>query len=49
MIIGSIVHLIMLLAVSAFMNIYIVACLVIITETIVLAIRVYGIKKHDLW
>jgi len=48
-IIGSIVHLIMLLAVSAFMNIYIVACLVIITETIVLAIRVYGIKKHDLW
>lgn len=48
-IIGSIVHLIMLLAVSAFMNIYIVACLVIITETIVLAIRVYGIKKHNLW
>ncbi|REE28957.1 PST family polysaccharide transporter [Methanothermobacter defluvii] len=48
-IIGSIVHLIMLLAVSAFMNIYIVACLVIITETIVLAIRVCGIKKHDLW
>jgi len=48
-IIGSIAHLVMLLAVSPFMNIYIVACLVIITETIVLAIRAYGVKKHQLW
>ena len=48
-IIGSLVHLAMLLAVAPFINIYIVALLVIITETIVLSIRIYGIKKHNLW
>ncbi|MBC7101492.1 MAG: flippase [Methanobacteriales archaeon] len=48
-IVGSLVHLTMLLMVSPFINIYIVAALVIITESIVLALRVYGIKKHKLW
>ncbi len=48
-VVGSLIHLAMLLAVAPFMSIYIVALLVIITETIVLSIRVYGIKKHDLW
>lgn len=48
-IVGSLVHLAMLLAVSPFINIYIVAVLVIITESIVLALRIYGIHKHNLW
>ncbi|WP_455240476.1 hypothetical protein [Methanothermobacter tenebrarum] len=48
-IIRSMVHLAILLAVSPFINIYIVAALVIITESIVLVLRVYGIKKHKLW
>jgi len=48
-IVGSLVHLAMLLLVSSFINIYIVAALVIVTESIVLALRVYGIKKHKLW
>ncbi|MBC7119215.1 MAG: flippase [Methanobacteriaceae archaeon] len=48
-ILGSLVHLAMLLAVSPFINIYIVAVLVVITESIVLALRIYGINKHNLW
>lgn len=48
-ILGSIVHLMMLIIVSPFINIYIVAALVAMTEGIVLALRVYGIKKHKLW
>ncbi|MDI9624384.1 MAG: oligosaccharide flippase family protein [Methanothermobacter sp.] len=48
-ILGSLVHLAMLIMVSPFINIYIVATLVAITESIVLALRVYGIKKHKLW
>jgi PST family polysaccharide transporter len=48
-IIGSLIQLAMLLIVSKFINIYIVAGLVIITESIVFSIRVYGVKKHKLW
>ncbi|BAW31300.1 MAG TPA: oligosaccharide flippase family protein [Methanothermobacter sp.] len=48
-IVGSLVHLAMLLIVSPFINIYIVATLVIITESIILALRIYGVNKHDLW
>lgn len=50
-IIGSIIHLIMLiiLAITSYLNIYSVAMLVFVTETIVLIIRIYGIKKHKLW
>lgn len=48
-IIGSIFHLIMLLVISSFMNIYLVAGLVVITESIVFAIRLYCVKKHKLW
>lgn len=48
---GSIFHLLALivLAVTSYLNIYSVAVLVLITETIVLMIRVYGVKKHRLW
>lgn len=48
-VIGSIFHLIMLLVISKSMNIYLVAGLVVVTESIVLFIRWYGIKKHKLW
>lgn len=48
-IIGSVLHLALLLIISPFMNIYIVAGLVLITETIVFLIRLYGVKKHKLW
>lgn len=50
-ILGSIIHLAMLiiLAISSYLNIYSVAMLVFATETIVLIIRLYGIKKHKLW
>ena len=47
-IIGSIFHLAMLLLISSFINIYLVAGLVLITEIIVFIIRIYGIKKHKL-
>lgn len=48
-IIGSIVHLVMLILISSFMNIYLVASLVVLTESIVLLIRLFGVKKHKLW
>lgn len=48
-IIGSIFHLAMLLIISQFMDIYLVAGLVVLTESIVFVIRFYGVKKHNLW
>lgn len=48
-VIGSIVHLLLLLLISSFMNIYLVAGLVVLTESIVLLIRLYGVRKHKLW
>lgn len=50
-ILGSVFHLLMLLILSMtiYLNIYSVAILVFITETIVLIIRLYGVKKHKLW
>lgn len=50
-IVGSIVHIIMLaiLALTLYLNIYSVAILVCITETVVLILRLYGIKVHNLW
>ncbi|CEL25137.1 flippase [Methanobacterium formicicum] len=48
-IIGSVFHLVILLLLIPIMNIYIVAGLVVVTEIIVLLIRLYGVKKHKLW
>jgi PST family polysaccharide transporter len=48
-VIGSIFHLAMLLLISQFMNIYLVAGLVVVTQSIVFIIRFYGVKKHNLW
>lgn len=48
-IIGSIFHLAMLLILSQFLSIYLVAGLVLVTESIVLIIRAHGVKKHNLW
>lgn len=49
-IIGSLFHLIAVIIILNFYpNIYLVALLVLITETIVLLIRVYGVKHNALW
>ncbi|MCK4852044.1 MAG: flippase [Candidatus Omnitrophica bacterium] len=49
-IIGSIFHLAVLVALTRVcMNIYTVAALVVLTESLVLLIRVYGITKYKLW
>lgn len=48
-IIGSIAHLFLLIIISPFMNIYLVACIVVLTEIIVILIRLFGVKKHKLW
>ncbi len=47
--VGAVCHIIMLLITIPIMSIYSVAIITIITETIVLSIRVYGVKKHSLW
>lgn len=48
-VIGAVVHLGMILLISPFMNIYLVAGLVVFTELVVLSIRAYGVKRHNLW
>ncbi|MCK9150780.1 flippase [Methanobacterium alcaliphilum] len=48
-VIGAVVHLGMILVISSFMNIYLVAGLVVFTELVVLSIRAYGVKRHKLW
>ncbi len=47
--VGAICHIIMLLITIPILSIYSVAIITIITETIVLSIRIYGVKKHSLW
>ncbi len=47
---GSIFHLFALIIISKFfLSIYSVAVLVILTELLVLSVRIYGINKHKLW
>ncbi len=46
---GAICHIIMLLITIPILSIYSVAIITIITETIVLSVRIYGVKKHGLW
>jgi len=48
-IVASIFHIIGLLCLSPFINLYNVIILTLITETIVLSIRIYAIKKNNLW
>lgn len=50
-IIGSVVHIVGLLTLflTKHMNIYSIAYMVLITESIVLLIRLYSIKKYNLW
>ncbi len=50
-IIGSVIHILGLgtLILFSALNIYTVAIMVIFTEGTVLAIRIYGIKRHKLW
>jgi PST family polysaccharide transporter len=46
---GAICHIIMLLITIPILSIYSVAIITIITETIVLSVRLYGVKRHNLW
>jgi len=47
---GSLFHLAALAIISQFyINIWMVAALVVITESIVLISRMYGVRKHNLW
>jgi PST family polysaccharide transporter len=48
-IVGSLSHIFLLLLIIPLINIYWVVIITIITESIVLMIRVYGIKKYNLW
>lgn len=46
---GSILHFIMLIMIIPFINIYLVAGITMITESVVLMTRFYAIKKYNLW
>jgi len=48
-VIASIVHIFSLVLLSPIINVYLVAFLLIITQVIVLGVRVYGVKKNNLW
>jgi len=48
-IIGAVCHIIMLLITIPILSIYSVAIITIITESIVLSVRIYGVKKQSLW
>jgi len=48
-IIGSIIHIVGLIAIIPFINAYLIVTLVIITESIVFMIRIAGVKKYGLW
>ena len=48
-IVASVFHLIMLMLIIPIIKIYFVVIIAMITETVVLLIRVYGIRKHKLW
>ncbi len=46
---ASIFHIIGLFCISPFINLYNVIVLTLLTETVVLSIRIYAIKKNNLW
>jgi len=47
---GSLIHLAALATVSQlYINAWLVAALVVLTESVVLILRMYGVKKHNLW
>ncbi|HUV30382.1 MAG TPA: flippase [Acidobacteriota bacterium] len=48
-VVGSIVHLLLLAAIIPVINAYLVVVVTIVTESIVLAVRVYGVRKQRLW
>ena len=48
-IVGSLSHIILLLIIIPFIDVYMVVGITIITESIVLTIRVYGVNKYNLW
>ena len=48
-IIASVFHVICLLISIPFFNIYLVPVILILTQLIVVSIRIYGVKKHNLW
>ena len=48
-IVGSLSHILLLLIIIPFIDIYLVVGITIITESVVLMIRVYGVNKYNLW
>jgi len=46
---GSICHLLMLILTIPILSIYSVVVITIVTESIVLAIRIHGVRRHHLW
>ena len=48
-VIGSISHLVLLIIIIPRLSIYLVAFVTLVTELLVLIIRIYGVKKHKLW
>jgi PST family polysaccharide transporter len=47
--IGSVVHLILIVLILPIMTPHLVVAATMATETIILSIRIYGIRKHKLW
>ncbi len=47
--IGSVGHLILIASIIPVISMRLVVLVTLVTETVVLAIRVYGVKKHRLW
>lgn len=48
-IIGSLIHITGLIVIIPFINAYLIVTLVIITESFVFMIRIFGVKKYGLW
>ena len=48
-IVGSLIHIAGLIAIIPFINAYLIVSLVILTESIVFIIRIFGVKKYGLW
>ena len=47
--VASIVHLVLLIFIIPVINVYLVVGITIISQLFVLFIRIYGVKKHNLW
>jgi PST family polysaccharide transporter len=49
LVISSLIHILGLLIIIPFINVYLIVIMTIITQALILSIRLYGVKKYNLW